>query len=59
MICMTLYSYRPLSTAGRPVSGFLRPGTQVGQASSLEQAIRAPRTAQTARYRIVKKTKFI
>ena len=59
MTYMTLYSCRPLSTAGRPVSGFLRPGTQVGQTSSLEQAIRAPRTAQTARYCICEKEKLI
>lgn len=56
----TLYIYflvfflsyiRPVSQAGRPVSGFLRPGTQLGggSGSSLEQAIKAPRTAQTAR----------
>ena len=43
-------SCRPLSQAGRPVSGFLRPGTQSGKPSSMEQAIKAPRTAMTARY---------
>ena len=41
---------RPVSQTGRPVSGFLRPGTQSGPLTSIEQAIRAPRTAATARY---------
>lgn len=42
--------YRPMSQAGRPVSGFVRPGTQSGRPGTMEQAIRTPRTAQTARY---------
>ena len=49
LIIISESSYRPLSHAGRPVSGFLRPGTQSGQTTSMEQAIRAPRTAMTAR----------
>ncbi|EDO48471.1 predicted protein [Nematostella vectensis] len=40
---------RPMSQAGRPVSGFVRPGTQGGRPGTMEQAIRTPRTAQTAR----------
>ncbi|XP_068683435.1 tetratricopeptide repeat protein 8-like [Montipora foliosa] len=40
---------RPMSQAGRPVSGFVRPGTQSGRPGTMEQAIRTPRTAQTAR----------
>ena len=43
-------SPRPMSQAGRPVSGFVRPGTQSGRPGTMEQAIRTPRTAQTARY---------
>lgn len=39
-----------MSQAGRPVSGFVRPGTQSGRPGTMEQAIRTPRTAQTARY---------
>ncbi|XP_003383822.3 PREDICTED: tetratricopeptide repeat protein 8-like [Amphimedon queenslandica] len=46
----TSQGVRPVSQVGRPVSGFLRPGTQMGGGgTSLEQAIKAPRTAQTAR----------
>jgi tetratricopeptide repeat protein 8 len=41
---------RPMSQAGRPVSGFVRPGTQSSRPGTMEQAIRTPRTAQTARY---------
>lgn len=38
-----------MSQSGRPVSGFVRPGTQSGRPGTMEQAIRTPRTAQTAR----------
>ncbi|XP_038073225.1 tetratricopeptide repeat protein 8-like [Patiria miniata] len=40
---------RPLSQSGRPLSGFVRPGTQSGRPGTMEQAIRTPRTAHTAR----------
>ena len=40
---------RPISQAGRPVTGFLRPGTQGNRPRTMEQAIRTPRTAMTAR----------
>eukprot|EP00795_Rhopilema_esculentum_P003046 gene3046-1324_t len=42
-------SVRPVSSAGRPLSGFVRPGTQSGRPGTMEQAIRTPRTASTAR----------
>ena len=45
-----IFTSRPMSQAGRPVSGFVRPGTQSGRPGTMEQAIRTPRTAQTARY---------
>ena len=38
-----------MSQSGRPVSGFARPGTQGGRPGTMEQAIRTPRTAHTAR----------
>ncbi|XP_033115930.1 tetratricopeptide repeat protein 8-like [Anneissia japonica] len=40
---------RPMSQSGRPLSGFVRPGTQSGRPGTMEQAIRTPRTAHTAR----------
>ncbi|XP_050404993.1 tetratricopeptide repeat protein 8 [Patella vulgata] len=40
---------RPVTNSGRPVSGFVRPGTQSGRPGTMEQAIRTPRTAHTAR----------
>ncbi|XP_076816931.1 tetratricopeptide repeat protein 8-like [Clavelina lepadiformis] len=40
---------RPVSQAGRPLSGFVRPGTQSGRPGTMEQALKTPRTAQTAR----------
>ena len=40
---------RPMSQSGRPVTGFARPGTQSGRPGTMEQAIRTPRTAHTAR----------
>lgn len=45
----TSQGVRPLSQSGRPLSGFLRPGTVVGRPGTVEQALRTPRTAQTAR----------
>lgn len=42
-----------MSQSGRPVSGFVRPGTQSGRPGTMEQAIRTPRTAQTARCSIL------
>jgi len=38
-----------MSQSGRPLSGFVRPGTQSSRPGTMEQAIRTPRTAQTAR----------
>ena len=38
-----------MSQSGRPVSGFVRPGTQSNRPGTMEQAIKTPRTAQTAR----------
>jgi hypothetical protein len=38
-----------MSQSGRPLSGFTRPGTQGGRPGTMEQAIRTPRTAHTAR----------
>ena len=38
-----------MSQSGRPVSGFVRPGTQSGRPGTMEQAIKTPRTAHTAR----------
>nr|XP_060476490.1 tetratricopeptide repeat protein 8 isoform X5 [Panthera onca] len=40
---------RPVTQAGRPITGFLRPSTQSGRPGTMEQAIRTPRTAYTAR----------
>ncbi|XP_064624163.1 tetratricopeptide repeat protein 8-like [Lineus longissimus] len=40
---------RPTSQSGRPLSGFVRPGTQSNRPGTMEQAIRTPRTAHTAR----------
>ncbi|XP_002741317.2 tetratricopeptide repeat protein 8-like [Saccoglossus kowalevskii] len=39
---------RPTTQGGRPLSGFARPGTQ-GRPGTMEQALRTPRTAHTAR----------
>lgn len=41
--------HRPLTQAGRPITGYLRPSTQGGRPGTMEQAIKAPRTAYTAR----------
>jgi len=38
-----------MSQSGRPLSGFARPGSQSGRPGTMEQAIRTPRTAHTAR----------
>ncbi|ELT94078.1 hypothetical protein CAPTEDRAFT_163723 [Capitella teleta] len=40
---------RPMSQSGRPLTGFVRPGTQSTRPGTMEQAIRTPRTAHTAR----------
>ncbi|XP_065207274.1 tetratricopeptide repeat protein 8-like [Planococcus citri] len=42
-------SHRPRTVSGRPVSGVVRPGTQAGGGETLQQMLRTPRTAQTAR----------
>jgi len=44
-----LIDSRPTSQSGRPLSGFVRPGTQSAQPGTMEQALRTPRTAHTAR----------
>ncbi|XP_039313428.1 tetratricopeptide repeat protein 8 isoform X3 [Solenopsis invicta] len=40
---------RPKSQSGRPVTGVVRPATQAAMSQSIEQALRTPRTAMTAR----------
>ncbi|XP_075007437.1 tetratricopeptide repeat protein 8 isoform X5 [Calonectris borealis] len=40
---------RPVTQSGRPITGFVRPSTQGGRPSTMEQAIKTPRTALTAR----------
>uniref|UniRef100_A0A8C8S8G0 Tetratricopeptide repeat domain 8 n=1 Tax=Pelusios castaneus TaxID=367368 RepID=A0A8C8S8G0_9SAUR len=40
---------RPVTQSGRPITGFVRPSTQSGRPGTMEQAIRTPRTAHTAR----------
>ena len=45
----TSQGIRPLSQSGRPLSGFIRPGTQGSRPKTMEQAIMTPRTAMTAR----------
>ncbi|XP_025900480.1 tetratricopeptide repeat protein 8 isoform X2 [Nothoprocta perdicaria] len=40
---------RPVTQSGRPITGFVRPSTQSGRPSTMEQAIKTPRTALTAR----------
>uniref|UniRef100_A0A4W5KNL9 Tetratricopeptide repeat domain 8 n=1 Tax=Hucho hucho TaxID=62062 RepID=A0A4W5KNL9_9TELE len=40
---------RPMTQSGRPVTGFVRPSTQSGRPGTMEQAIKTPRTAHTAR----------
>nr|XP_056707135.1 tetratricopeptide repeat protein 8 isoform X2 [Euleptes europaea] len=40
---------RPVTQTGRPITGFVRPSTQSGRPGTMEQAIKTPRTARTAR----------
>ncbi|KAM6274548.1 tetratricopeptide repeat protein 8 isoform 1-T1 [Porphyrio hochstetteri] len=40
---------RPVTQSGRPITGFVRPSTQSGRPSTMEQALKTPRTALTAR----------
>ncbi|KAJ8396887.1 hypothetical protein AAFF_G00012100 [Aldrovandia affinis] len=40
---------RPMTHSGRPITGFVRPSTQSGRPGTMEQAIKTPRTAHTAR----------
>uniref|UniRef100_A0A8C5E6S8 Tetratricopeptide repeat domain 8 n=1 Tax=Gouania willdenowi TaxID=441366 RepID=A0A8C5E6S8_GOUWI len=40
---------RPMTHSGRPITGFVRPSTQSGRPGTMEQAIKTPRTASTAR----------
>lgn len=41
--------HRPTTHSGRPITGFVRPSTQSGRPGTMEQAIKTPRTAHTAR----------
>lgn len=43
------YLNRPSTQSGRPLSGVVRPGSQGGRPGTMDQALRTPRTAQTAR----------
>lgn len=38
-----------MTQSGRPITGFVRPNTQSGRPGTMEQAIKTPRTASTAR----------
>ena len=40
---------RPVTQSGRPLTGAIRPGTQSGRPGTMEQAIKTPRSAYTAR----------
>uniref|UniRef100_A0A3Q3E1R2 Tetratricopeptide repeat domain 8 n=1 Tax=Labrus bergylta TaxID=56723 RepID=A0A3Q3E1R2_9LABR len=40
---------RPMTQTGRPITGFVRPSTQSGRPGTMEQAMKTPRTASTAR----------
>ncbi|XP_039507018.1 tetratricopeptide repeat protein 8 isoform X1 [Pimephales promelas] len=40
---------RPMTQSGRPITGFVRPSTLTGRPETMEQAIRTPRTASSAR----------
>ncbi|KAA0184125.1 hypothetical protein HAZT_HAZT011827, partial [Hyalella azteca] len=40
---------RPSTQGGRPLTGVLRPGTQGGRPGTIDQALKTPRTAHTAR----------
>ncbi|XP_063588371.1 tetratricopeptide repeat protein 8-like [Penaeus indicus] len=42
-------AFRPATQSGRPLSGVVRPGSQGGRPGTMDQALRTPRTAQTAR----------
>lgn len=44
----TSQAMRPVTQSGRPITGVFRPGTQ-GRPETVESALRAPRTAKTAR----------
>ena len=43
------FGFRPRTQTGRPLSGVVRPATQSGRPGTVEQALRTPRTARTAR----------
>ncbi|BES94939.1 Tetratricopeptide repeat domain 8 [Nesidiocoris tenuis] len=45
----TAAGMRPRGATGRPLSGMVRPATQTGRATSLEGALKTPRTARSAR----------
>ncbi|XP_014255571.1 tetratricopeptide repeat protein 8 [Cimex lectularius] len=45
----TAAGMRPRGSTGRPLSGIVRPATQSGRATSLENALKTPRTARSAR----------
>jgi tetratricopeptide repeat protein 8 len=49
MIHLQILLQRPISQSGRPVSGSVRPGTQSNRPGTMEQALKTPRSAYTAR----------
>ncbi|XKL66802.1 hypothetical protein PGB90_010222 [Kerria lacca] len=42
-------NHRPRSVSGRPLSGVVRPGSQASSGETLQQVLKTPRTAQSAR----------
>lgn len=49
LIYFFVLNSRPMTQSGRPITGFVRPSTQSGRPGTMEQAIKTPRTASTAR----------
>ncbi|XP_059085727.1 tetratricopeptide repeat protein 8-like isoform X3 [Tigriopus californicus] len=45
----TSQAFRPTTNSGRPMSGVVRPGSQSGRPGTMDAALKAPRTARTAR----------
>ncbi|RWS18451.1 tetratricopeptide repeat protein 8-like protein, partial [Leptotrombidium deliense] len=45
----TSLAVRPVTQSGRPITGMVRPGTQGGRPGTMENALKTPRTAKTAR----------
>lgn len=46
---ISLIFFRPRTGSGRPISGVVRPGTQASTGETLQQMLKTPRTAHTAR----------